>query len=69
VKLAITNGAIQFSFDADAGALYAIEARSALAGTNVWQTVTNFGFVTTATNFTARMATNGSQRFFRVRVD
>lgn len=69
VQPTISNGAFQFSFAADAGAIYAVEARSVLGGTNTWQTVTNFGFVVAATNLTARFATNLPQRFFRVRVD
>jgi hypothetical protein len=65
----MTNGTIQFSFDADAGGIYSVEARAALAGTNTWSVVTNFGFALDPTNFTARIPTNGTQQFFRVRVD
>jgi hypothetical protein len=65
----LTNGAIQFSFDADAGGIYSVEARPALGSTNSWNTVTNFGFVLEPTNFTARIATTNTAQFFRVRVD
>ncbi len=65
----LTNGAVEFSFDADAGGLYSVEAKTTLAATNAWSTVTNFGFVIEPSQLTARIPTNSTQRFIRVRVD
>lgn len=67
---ALTNGAIQFSFQAEPGSSYSVEGRVAFGGTNTWAAVTNLGFVSEVTNLTARISTNlYPQRFFRVRVD
>ncbi|HMJ91899.1 MAG TPA: DNRLRE domain-containing protein, partial [Candidatus Acidoferrum sp.] len=65
----LTNGAIQFSFDAEANGIYSVEERAAFEGTNLWNTITNFGFVLEPTNFTARISMTSTQRFFRVHVD
>jgi hypothetical protein len=65
----LTNGAIQFSFPAEYGNSYSVQARSTLGDTNTWTPVTNFGLILAPTNLTARIATNGfPQRFFRVRL-
>lgn len=65
----MTNGAIQFSFEAEAGGAYLVEARPMLGTNNAWTTVTNFAFQAVPATLTARIPTNGTQRFFRVRVD
>jgi len=65
----LTNGAIEFSFDGDAGGAYSVVASPALAGTNVWTEVTNFGYLFTSATLTARIGATNAQRFFRVRID
>jgi hypothetical protein len=64
-----TNGAIEFSIEADAGGAYLVEGQSALGGTNAWLTVTNFGYLIAPATLTARIPTNSAPRFFRIRVD
>jgi hypothetical protein len=58
---------ITLTFSADAGYSYRVEARDALAETNSWIVLTNYGLVLISEPRTATDLLNGAQRFYRVR--
>lgn len=60
---------VTLTFRADAGYSYRVEARDALAETNSWLLLTNYGLVLTSGARTSTDLPNGAQRFYRVRRD
>lgn len=60
---------IVLTFPADAGYSYRVEARDALAETNLWLVLTNYGLALTSGPRTATDVINRAHRFYRVRRD
>jgi len=63
------GASFQFTFNADAGSSYAVEAVNALGSSNSWSTVTNYGVIGASTNLIFTTPATNSAHFFRVRRD
>ena len=58
---------LSLTFDTSFGYSYRVESLAAMAGSNAWSTLTNFGLVLSPGPRTATDTLTNAQRFYRVR--
>jgi hypothetical protein len=63
----VVSNRVHLAFDASIGHSYAVESRATAAGTNAWNTLTNFGLVLAPGPRIATDALTNAARFYRVR--